>query len=457
MAIQNLLPKLKPGSLPVQASGPALEGELVLPTNTAQPARIGLWVLGIGFGGFLLWAGMAPLDEGVPTPGMVTIETKRKAVQHLSGGIVKQVFVKEGQFVKNGDPLIAIDDAVSLANYESIRQHYLTLRAMEGRLLAEQGGLGKILFHPDLLKAAGDVYIQQTINNQQQLFQSRRMSLQADMDAIKESIQGQEASIQGAEGMLKARTSQLAFLQEELKGIRDLVKDGYAPRNKQLELERMAAESMGSIADLQGNILRAQRAISEMKLRAIQRTQEYRKEVDSQLSDVRREVQADADKYKAASQELERTVMRAPSEGQVVGLAIQTVGAVIGSGQKLMDIVPRNEALLLETKVLPHFIDRVHPGLSTDVRFSAFAHSPSLVVEGKVESISSDLITEPQTNMSYYLARVSITPEGMKELGSRQMMAGMPAEVVIKTGERTVLTYLLHPLLKRMAASMKEE
>ena len=457
MAIQNLLTNLQPRKVPAPASGPALEGELVLPTDTAQPARIGLWVLGIGFGGFLLWAGLAPLDEGVPTPGMVTIETKRKAIQHFSGGIVKKVFVKEGQFVKAGDPLIGIDDAVSLANYESIRQHYLTLRAMEGRLLTEQGGLGRITFHPDLLKAGGDVYIQQTMNNQQQLFQSRRMSLQADMDAIKESIQGQEASIQGAEGMLTARTSQLAFLQEELKGMRDLVKDGYAPRNKQLELERMAAESMGSIADLQGNILRARRSISEMKLRSIQRAQEYRKEVDTQLSEVRREVQADADKYKAASQDLERTTMRAPSEGQVVGLAVQAVGAVIGSGQKLMDIVPRNEALLLETKVLPHFIDRVKPGLMTDVRFSAFAHSPSLVVQGKVESISADLIVEPQTGQSYYLARVSITPEGMKELGTRQMQAGMQAEVVIKTGERTVLTYLLSPLLKRMAASMKEE
>ena len=226
---------------------------------------------------------------------------------------------------------------------------------------------------------------------------------------------------------------------------------------KELELERAAAEVMGSIADLQGNILRAQRAISEMKLRAIQRSQEYRKEVDSQLSDVRREVQADADKYNALSQELARTVMRAPSEGQVVGLAVQSVGAVIGPGQKLMDIVPRNEALLLETRVLPHFIDRVKPGLMTDVRFSSFAHSPTLVVQGKIESVSSDLIVEPQTGMAYYLARVSITPEGMKELGTRQLQAGMPAEVVIKTGERTVLTYLLSPLLKRMAASMKEE
>lgn len=451
MATQNLAAPIKSNNALV----PALEGELILPTDTSQPARVGLWVLGIGFGGFLLWASLAPLDEGVPTQGMVTIETKRKAVQHLSGGIVKQVFVKEGQFVKNGDPLISIDNAVSLANYESIRQHYLTLRAMEGRLLAEQSGLGKISFHPDLLKASSDAYIQQTMNNQQQLFQSRRMSLQADIDAIKESIQGQEASIQGAEGVLKARNSQLTFLQEELKGVRDLVKDGYAPRNKQLELERMAAEAVGSIADLQGNILRSQRAIAEMKQRSIQRTQEYRKEVDSQLSDVRREVQADADKYQAASQDLERTLIRAPSEGQVVGLAVQTVGAVIASGQKIMDIVPRNEALLLEARVPPHLIDKVQAGLEVDVRFSSFAHSPSLVVQGKLDSVSTDLIVEPQT--AYYLARISITPEGMKELGSRQMQAGMPAEVVIKTGERTVLQYLLHPLLKRMAASMKEE
>ena len=455
MATQNLTVPLKPGNLP--ATVPALEGELILPTDTSQPARIGLWVLGIGFGGFLLWAGLAPLDEGVPTQGMVTIETKRKAVQHLSGGIVKQVLVKEGQLVKSGDPLLTIDDAVSLANYESVRQHYLTLRAMEGRLLAEQSGLAKIAFHPDLLQAGSDPYIRQTMNNQVQLFQSRRMSLQADMDAIKESIQGQEALIQGAEGVLKARGNQLEFVQEELKGVRDLVKEGYAPRNKQLELERMAAESMGSMADLQGTILRGRRAIDEMKLRSIQRNQEYRKEVDSQLADVRREVQADADKYLAASQELGRTVIRAPSEGQVVGLTVQTVGAVIGSGQKLMDIVPRNEALLLEARVPPHLIDKIHAGLEVDVRFSSFAHSPSLVVQGKVESISADLISEAQTNLAYYLARVSITPEGMKELGNRQMQAGMPAEVVIKTGERTVLTYLLHPLLKRMAASMKEE
>lgn len=452
----NSLERQNASSAP--APSPIVEGETVLKTDTLQPMRIGLWVLGIGFGGFLLWAGLAPLDEGVPTQGMVAIDTKRKAVQHLTGGIIKEVLAKEGQFVKNNQEVIRLDDAMARANYESIRQHYLGVRAMEGRLLAEQTGQAKINFHPDLLNEENDPLIKQHIVNQEHLFQSRRMALHAEQQAIEESIQGQLGAIQGFEGMLQGRKSQLSLLQEELKGIRELVKEGYAPRTRQLELERIAADTMGSIAEIQGNISRSRSSIAEMKMRGIQRQQEYRKEVESQLADVRREVQADAEKFKASSNELERMVIRAPADGQVVGLAVQTVGGVIQPGQRLMDIVPKNEMLLLEAKVAPHLIDSVRSGLLADVRFSAFAHSPQLVVEGKVDSVSGDLISEPQNpNITYYLARISVTPEGLKVLGNRQLQAGMPAEVVIKTGERTVLTYLLHPLFKRMAASMKEE
>lgn len=452
----NSLERQNASSVP--APSPIVEGETVLKTDTLQPMRLGLWVLGIGFGGFLLWAGLAPLDEGVPTQGMVAIDTKRKAVQHLTGGIIKEVLAKEGQFVKKNQEVIRLDDAVARANYESIRQHYLGVRAMEGRLLAEQTGQAKINFHPDLLNEGNDPLIKQHIVNQEHLFQSRRLAQQAEQQAIRESIQGQIAAIQGYEGMLQSRKSQLSLLQEELKGIRELVKEGYAPRTRQLELERIAADTMGSIAEMQGNISRSRSSIAEMKMRGIQRQQEYRKEVESQLAEVRREVQADAEKFKASSNELERMVIRAPADGQVVGLAVQTVGGVIQPGQRLMDIVPKNEMLLLEAKVAPHLIDSVRSGLLADVRFSAFAHSPQLVVEGKVDSVSGDLVSEPQDpNITYYLARISVTPEGLKVLGNRQLQAGMPAEVVIKTGERTVLTYLLHPLFKRMAASMKEE
>ena len=427
------------------------------PEPKGQPGRIGLWALALGLGGFLLWAVLAPLDEGVPGQGMVTIDTKSKAVQHLSGGIIKEVLVKEGEVVKEGQLLIKLDEATTRANFEAARQRYLGLRAMEARLLAEQQGLGKISWHPDLREALTDPQIARMALTQEQLYGSRRSSLQADLQSIEESIQGQQALLQAYSAMLGNRRNQLALLSEEHKNTSEMVKEGYAPRNRQLELERMLSEINSSIAELLGNSTRAQRAINEMRQRAIVRQQDYRKDVESQLAEVGREVQADAQKYQAVKDDLGRVDIKSPAAGQVVGLTVQTVGGVIGSGQKLMDIVPTSQALMLEARISPHLIDRVHAELPVDVRFSSFANSPQLVVDGKVASVSGDLLIDNRNGAGYYLVRVAVTPEGLKKLGKRQMQPGMPVEVVFRTGERSMLTYLLHPLTRRMAASMKEE
>lgn len=426
--------------------------------HAGHATRVGLWALALGFGGFLAWAALAPLDEGVPSAGLVSIDTKRKAVQHLGGGIVKEMLVREGQMVQEGQVLMRLDQATARASFEMVRQRYLGLRAIEGRLQAEQAELPKIVFHPDLEAAAADPLMRQQMATQEQLLLSRRFALRADLQAIEEGIQGQMALLHAYSGMLGNRRQQLALLGDELANTRGLVSDGYAPRNRQLELERMVAESNAAIAELLGNSARARQAIAEMRQRAIARRQEYRKEVDTHLAEVTRDVLADAEKFIAVKADLERMEIRSPATGQAVGLAVQTVGGVIQPGQKLMDVVPAGEPLLLEARVAPHLIDKVHTGLAADVRFSAFAHSPQLVVGGKVESISGDLLTDPQDpHLAYYLARVSVTPEGMHALGKRQMQPGMPAEVIIKTGERSLLTYLLHPLTKRIAASMKEE
>lgn len=425
--------------------------------HTGRAARIGLWALVIGFGGFLLWAGLAPLDEGVPSQGMIAIDTKRKAVQHLSGGLIKEVLVGEGDRVKEGQILLRLDPAMARANFESIRQRYIGLRTMEGRLQAEQRGQAKITFHPDVVQANLDPLNRQLVATQEQLFASRRAALRADLQATQESIAGQEGLITAYESMQLSKKSQQGLLAEELSATRGLVKEGYAPRNRQLELERMAAESSASIAELQGNTIRAKRAVAELKQRSIVREQEYRKEVESQLSDVGREVAADAEKFRAAQDDLERIEIKSPAAGQVVGLTVQTVGGVISPGQKLMDIVPEGQALLVEARVAPHMIDRVHAKLPVDVRFSSFAHTPQLVVQGQVVTVSNDLLVDPQTGIGYYLARVGVTPEGYKALGKRQLQPGMPVEIVFITGERSMLTYLLSPLTKRLAASMKEE
>jgi protease secretion system membrane fusion protein len=367
--------------------------------------------------------------------------------------------VREGDEVKEGQPLARMDDAVAKANFEATRQRYLGLRAMEARLLAEQLGRERIEFTAELRTAAADPLIARHLMSQEQLFATRRAALRADLQAIEESMKGQEASIQALSGMQESRQTQRRLLQEQLASIRDLVKDGYAPRNQMLELERQVAEVTTALTDLQGNQARARQAIAELRQRGLARQQEYRKETDSQLADVGREVQSDESRFRALKDDLERTVLLSPATGQVVGLMFQTVGGVVPPGQKLMDIVPEKDLLLLEAKIPPHLIDAVQPGLPTDVRFSAFAHSPQLVVQGKVVSVSADLLAE-QTSMgpmSYFLARVQLTPEGIKGLGKHQIQPGMPAEVIIRTGERTVLTYLLHPLTRRVAASMKEQ
>lgn len=429
------------------------------PSDTGRAVRIGLWALALGFGGFLLWAVLAPIDEGVPAQGVVTIDTKSKVVQHLSGGIVKRVLVHEGQAVDAGQPLIELDDALARANYEGVRQRYLSLRAVQSRLLAEQAGADRIVFHDDLVSAATDPLIRAQMQAQEQLFRARRAALNADIQVYEENIRGQEGSLVAYRDMLGSRRMQVSLLQDELKHTRELVLEGYAPRNRQLELERSAAELAAGIADLNGSIVRAQRSISELRQRIQARRHQQRTEIESLLTETTRDALSDAERLPAVSDELDRTVIRAPVAGQVIGLAVQTVGAVVQPGQRLMEIVPEGAPLLLEARIDPHMIDRVHAGLLTDVRFNAFAHSPQLVVQGRVVSVSGDLLSEQHggLTMSYYLARVEVTREGMRELGGRRMQPGMSAEVVIRTGERTLLTYLWSPLVKRMAASMTEE
>ena len=459
MAPRRLLNTVTPEQSFVPATDLALVPAVPPADDARRAGRVGLWALVLGLGGFMLWAAFAPLDEGVPSQGMVAIDTKRKAVQHPTGGIVKEVLVGEGQRVKDGQLLLRLDAAATQANYESIRQHYLSLRATQGRLLAEQAGLARIQFHPDLQSAGRDPQIQSQISTQEQLFQSRKAALRAELQALHESIEGQQGLLLAYQSMLTSRRSQLGLLEEELAKTRELVQDGYAPRNRQLELERMVAEASASMSELLGNMTRGQRTVGELRQRMIAKQQEYRKEVETQLTEVTREVQSDEGKFRALADELARIEIKSPAEGQVVGLAVQTVGGVVQAGQKLMDIVPDNELLLIETRVAPNLIDRVHAGLPVDIRFNAFANSPQLVVDGTVVSISGDLLTEQNGTQysQYYLSRVTVTPEGFKRLGKRVMQPGMPVEVVLKTGERSLLAYLMHPLTRRLAAAMKEE
>lgn len=429
--------------------------------NDKRAARNGLLLLLLGLGGFLLWAGLAPLDEGVPTDGLVTVEGNHKTVQHLTGGIIKELKVHEGQSVQAGDVLFTLDDTASKARFDEVRQRYLGLRAQESRLVAENQGLSQVSYHADLLQQSSDPYVAQLMLNQSQLLRARLQALTADIAALQESIQGQVVQIEGYEGVRQSYQSQIALLQQQLGGIRQLVSEGYAPRNQQNELEQKLAQAYGQLASNDSSLLRSQKAILELKQRITARQQAEHKEVETELAQVRLAVQADAEKYKPLKDEWQRVTVTAPVSGQVVGLQVHTLGAVIQPGQKIMDIVPADEPLILDAKIPPHLIDKIHVGQDADVRFSSFSNTPQLLLEGKVKTVSTDLLLEPgsgnQSPYSYYLARINITEQGMQTLGQRRLQPGMPVQIVIRTGERTLLTYLLHPLVKRIAASMKEE
>ena len=431
-----------------------------LKTDTRGPMRMGFWVLVVGFGGFLLWAGFAPLDQGVPSTATVSVDTKRKPVQTLYGGLVQEVLVHEGEMVEKGQVVARLNSAMANVNFESNKQRYMGFSAMQSRLLAEQKGADAISFEKDVLVSTDDL-IKQQLETQRTLFRARRASLQSEVNASMQSIEGQQSLIKGLEGQIKSAQEQVALYSHELKAVKELASEGYAPMNRTLELQRQISAYEGRHLELASNVARSKNSIGEAEQRIAQRKQEYQKEVDTLLAQIRMDYQSNFEKYKASADELERTQVKSPVTGQVVGLQIQVVGAVLQPAQKLMDIVPKDEKLLLEAKIMPNYIDKVKEGQIVDVRFSTFANTPQLVCEGRVESISSDTLSDPQMSMmggaNYYLARVELTAEGIKTLGARPLQPGMQAEVLIKTGERSLLKYLLHPLIKRLAASMKEE
>ena len=432
--------------------------DVVPNADTRGPIRMGFWVLIVGFGLFLAWAAWAPLDEGVAAPATVSVATRRHTIQHMQGGVIQKVSVKEGDEVKPGDVLLTLDDGTARAIHEATRQNYLAQRAQESRLMAEAAQASSIAFHADLLDKNEPAAAQHMLV-QQQFFNARRAGLAAEVAAAQQVIAGLESQISGNRQLLESKRSQLALHGKQTAGVKSLAEEGFAPRNQALQMEQVQGDLRNALTELETGIQRSQSAIAETRQRMAQRQQEYAKETSSQLADVRREVQANQERLAATTTELGRTLIKSPVAGQVIGLSISGTGGVVTPGQRLLEILPRGEALLLDVKIPTHVIDRVKQGDLVEVRFSSFANSPQLVAAGKLVSLSGDVLAENVggVTQSFYIARVAITPEGLKALGNRTVQPGMSAEVLIKTGERSLLTYLLHPLSKRVAASMTEE
>ena len=426
----------------------------------SDPMRMGMIFLILGFLSFLIWAFYAPLDEGVPCQGVVSFDTKRKTLQHQTGGIVKAIFVKEGQSVKAGDILLTLDDSNIKARVEEMRQRFFGLRASEDRIQAEQLGQSEIKFHPDLKQYAQEPIALQHMHNQQRLLQLKRSTLAAQLGSIQESIMGQEAQIDGLKKIVITLQSQISITKKQLKGITDLAKDGYAPLSQQQDLEVKLGYLTSQLDDSESNILKTERAIQELKQKSLSIKEGGRKDLEVEQSQVIMELDACAEKLKALNEELDRVNIKSPVDGQVIGLQFQTIGSVVAPGQRVLDVAPQGEPLLIEAKIAPNLIDRIKVNQLADVHFTNFAGTPQIVVDGKLVSISNDLLTEPAPSIpalpSYYLARIAVTEEGMKKLDHHILQSGMPTQVIIKTGERSLIKYLLGPFINRVSTAFTE-
>lgn len=426
-------------------------------TDETSHARLGWWIVLVGVGGFLLWATLAPLDKGVPLSGSVMVATNRKAVQHQTGGIVDDILIKEGDVVKAGQVLVKMNDVQVKAQAEVTRGQLITARAVEARLIAEQNNKADIDFPPFLLSAVDDPRAIGSIALQKQLFISRQSVLKHELAALDENIAGLSVQLRGLESSRASKGQQLQFLKEQLENMRELAQDGYVPRNRLLELERTHAQLTGEIFADTGNIGRIQRQISELNLRRVQRLEEHQKEVRQQLTDVQREAEALNSRLLAQDFELANVLVKAPVDGVVVGINIFTRGGVISPGFNMMEIVPTEDLLVIEGQVPVHLIDKVHAGLDVDFIFTAFNQNKIPRIPGFVTNVSADRLTEERTGIPYYQLKAKVTPEGMKLLTDFQIRAGMPVEIFVKTGERSLMNYLLKPILDRLHKTLVED
>lgn len=410
---------------------------------------------------FLVWALFAPLDDGVHISGTVVVQGNRKAVQHPQGGIVEKILVKEGSVVKQGDPLIRINPLSLQAEANSIDLDYINALVTESRLLAERQGVNTIRWSSDLDSFGASPKVQEAKAGQVSIMQSRRDDLNSRLSILAQEAAGLESQIRELGGVIAIRKDQLKLLNEDVNNLKQLASEGFVPKSRANELERSRSELVAGISSTTSEISQARSSLSAARLKMVQEKSEFMKEVDAQLS----EVQRGRKTYKLNSESVKFNLslaeLKAPVAGTVVGLNVFTEGGVIKGGETLMEIVPQSENLIVHAKVPVNLVSKLKVGSEADLRFTAFNQTTTPVISGRVSLVGADKqLKTPQDDVStppeYYMAYVETSADSLAQLGGNQVQAGMGVDVIVKTGERTFMSYLLKPILDQFAVSFKE-
>ncbi len=426
-------------------------------TNYYGVLLFGAVILLVTVGGFGVWAATARLDSAVIAPGKVAVESNRKEIQHLQGGIVKQIKVVDAQPVKEGDLLIVLDPTQAKANHDLTRDQYFQALAHEARLVAERDGLDEIVFPEMLLENKEDPRIHTFIVDQERQFQERRESIENRIDIFNAQIAQQEESIAGTREQIESLDMQIESYDDEIEAVRPATEKGFYAANRLAALERERTRVFAEKAEARSSIARIQKSISESKIEILQLEQEFIENVVEQLREARLTLADARERHTIADDVFQRVEIRAPQDGIIQNLRMHTLGGVIQPGETIMEIVPVNDDLIVNARISPLDIDSLRTGMEAEVRFSSFTGQDIPTIFGRVESISADILVDEVDGTEYFLSKVIVHEESIPDILNDALTPGMPGDVIIATGERTTLDYLIQPLETRLLKAMREQ
>jgi membrane fusion protein, epimerase transport system len=437
----------------------------VLPKKIERQEKLlrigGLVAVLLLFGGLGVWSVLAPLDSAAIGSGLVIVENYRKPIAHLEGGIVREVNVKEGQHVHKGEVLLTLEDIQPRSQLDQVQGQWLLSLAHEARLTAQRDGKSRITYPTALTARKNDSRAAEVMRLQDQTFQVRKRALDGEIMLYRRQMEQLKQKLIGLNEQKSMREKLVRSFEKERGDLQILASQGYAEMQRVREMERNLAQNEGQRASLESDMSSVELEIGSAELKILRIEQEFQREVAKELAEVQAELFSLNERNRALSDTVKRTTVVAPDDGMVLELAVHTPGEVIRPGQHVLNIVPANEQLMVEVRLLPQDIDQIIVGQTAEVRFSAFRQREMPKIEGKLVMVSADrLIDETsQDRHPYYLARVMVTPKGIRDLANLklELVPGMPADVFIKTGSRTFWRYMTAPFSDLLVRSMRED
>lgn len=421
--------------------------------------RIGLFVVLGLLGGFSLWAAVAPIDGASVAPGVVVVESSRKTIQHLEGGIVEEVFVREGEIVSSGQTLVALDSTQTQAQVSLLTTQYVDLAARLDRLKAMRQGQSEIGWQVPLF-ALGDAEEQMLMSaraDQTAIFERQLVELSSQLAVLDEQRSQLDQNLQGLRASIPERRATVDSYEAELKTARELVVDGFATEQRVQELSRQLSNARATLSREESQLQSLRSQILETESRKVALINGNGKQVDEELAEVRARYQDVMERLRVANDRLERSVIRAPESGVVLTIVVKTIGGVVGPGEPIMEIVPTGDKLKVEARVPTQDIDRVSIGQQAEIMFPAFNTHTTPRILGTVVRLSADRLVDQATGTPYFLADIEVPENERARLADRVLLPGMSAQVLIKTGARSLFSYLAKPISDSMDRAFRED